>query len=86
MTTWNKMRSITKTTLDVLAANPTRKWRFEQLRTRVEEQMDDSVNEYEIRDAVMRIAARSIVEFEADGTIRVNEANLDAYREQSMAT
>jgi hypothetical protein len=85
MTTWNKMLDITKGTLEVFAAGPTRRWKLDQLRACVEDGINQSINEYEIRDAVMRIAARSIVTFDADGALRVNEDNLSAYLEQSMA-
>ena len=85
MTTWTKMVDITRQTLEILKAETARRWTPQELRQRVSKEIEQPVSLSEIRDAVMRIAARSIVTFDPDGKLRVIESNLSAYSTQEMA-
>ena len=85
MTAWNKMVDVTNAALAVLKKQPRRCWNVDTLRDLVSKSVDQSVNEIEIADALMRLAAAGIITFDAQNSVRVDVANLHAYSQQQLA-
>jgi hypothetical protein len=87
MTHWAKMVDITGRTLEALGSDPQKTWSLgEIVATLNKDGTGIEVDEAEVRDALMRLASRSLLVYGPDRRIHVDQPNLKRYAQRTAAT
>lgn len=88
MTHWAKMVDITDRTLNALRSDPQRVWTLEDIVHLLNTTRSSSgieVDASEVRDAIMRLASRSLLMYSPDRRIHIDQRNLKRYAQSAPA-